>query len=159
MLIPSTLIPSVGTQYSCTQYPCFQYLYSVPLESVLIPSIPVPSTLLPSTIVPSTYMQYSLHSTEYADMQTREGGEPGEGGGGLHGLPDRPTHRSPGFRHCLEEGFQWGRGGGFPVHLQCPPNSHPPSLGIRTVGEGRESFQTLNRGDRAFAAKDKAQVT
>ena len=66
---------------------------------------------------------------------------------------------------ALASGTVWsrassgGRGGGFPVHLQCPPNSHPPSLGIRTVGEGRESFQTLNRGDRAFAAKDKAQVT
>lgn len=46
------------------------------------------------------------------------------------------------------EGFQWGEGEeGFPIHLQCPPNSHPLSLGSEPSGRGR------NLGDRALAAK------
>lgn len=45
-----------------------------------------------------------------------------------------------------------GQGKGVPCRLsECPPG-----LGVTTVwGEGKESFQTLNWGDRSFAAKDK----
>lgn len=37
------------------------------------------------------------------------------------GLPDDQPTAARASGHCLAEGFQWGRGGGFPVHPQCPP--------------------------------------
>ena len=78
---------------TCTQYPWDQYLYPVLLYPVPLYPVPLYPVLICS-------IPYTVRSTQIC--RPGVGGEPGEGGGGLHGLLDRPAHRSPGFRHCLE---------------------------------------------------------
>ena len=87
-------VRATDTQTStCTQYPWDQYLYPVLLYPVPLYPVPLYPVLICS-------IPYTVRSTQIC--RPGVGGEPGEGGGGLHGLLDRPAHRSPGFRHCLE---------------------------------------------------------